>query len=526
MAPKAPGDESALIEPDADILYRFVDLLAELWPDLIGPDEGDENLERSMRRIVDFLDVDRMSIIELSPDKSELFVTRSYAREGTFLPPNIIHESRFPWLTRQIRAARLVQIDSPEDIPVEAVEERAFAQADGLVANVTIPLLAGDTVLGAVGVGWHRTPHHWSDSMLKRFRLIGRAFANLLVRRRMEASLREAYEEIRHLQEQLATDCAFLQEEIKTEHNFDDIIGESSAIRDALRKVRQVAPYNTTVLILGETGTGKELFARAVHDASSRRDRPLLKVNCAALPTSLIESELFGHTRGAFTGAIENRVGRFEAADGGTVFLDEIGELPLEMQAKLLRVLQYGELEKLGSSETMQVDVRIIAATNRNLEEEVQQGRFRKDLYYRLRVFPIAIPPLRERAEDIPLLLEAFLVRISRKLGKPVPKVAKSTIESLKAYAWPGNVRELESVVEYGVVVSEGSLLTVELPRTPAVVADGSKTLAEMERHHILNTLRETGWKIAGSAGAAERLGLHPNTLRSRIRKLAIRRPD
>ncbi|MCG6894916.1 MAG: sigma 54-interacting transcriptional regulator [Desulfobacteraceae bacterium] len=526
MAPKSPEDESALSEPDADILYRFVDLLAELWPDLIGPDDGDGNLERAMRRIVEFLDVDRMSIIELSLDGSELVITRSYAREGTFLPPDIIHESQFPWLTRQIRAARLVQIKSLEDIPAEAVEERAFARAEGLVANVTIPLLAGDTVLGAVGVGWHRTPHHWSDAMLKRFRLIGRAFANLLVRRRMETSLRGAYEEIRHLQQQMATDCAFLQEEIKTEHNFDDIIGKSAAIRNSLRKVGKVGPYDTTVLILGETGTGKELFARAVHDSSSRRDRPLLKVNCAALPPSLIESELFGHIRGAFTGAIENRVGRFEAADGGTVFLDEIGELPLEMQAKLLRVLQYGELEKLGSSETTQVDVRIIAATNRNLEEEIQQGRFRKDLYYRLRVFPIDIPPLRERAEDVPLLLKAFLVRISRKLGKPVPKVAKSTVELLKAYAWPGNVRELESVVEYGVIVSEGSMLTVELPRASAVVADKSRTLAEMERHHILETLRETGWKIAGPGGAAERLALHPNTLRSRIRKLAIRRPD
>ena len=342
------------------------------------------------------------------------------------------------------------------------------------------------------------------------------------------AELKAALEEVEELKNRLQEENIYLQQEIKLSHNFEEIITQSQNFAKVLEEVEQVAATDATVLILGETGTGKELLARAVHSISNRKDRPLVKVNCAALPTNLIESELFGHERGAFTGALARKSGRFELADGGTIFLDEIGDLPLELQAKLLRVLQEEEFERLGGTSTIKVDVRVIAATNRNLEEVVAKGDFREDLFYRLNVFPIESPSLRERREDIPLLVEHFVGKYSAKIGKKIATVPHKVMDALQAYDWPGNVRELENIVERAVIISRGTQLELGnwLPKT--ILPPGTTTiptLEEREREHILEVLELTGWRVRGERGAAELLETKPTTLEARMKKLDIVRP-
>ncbi|MFL6333507.1 MAG: sigma 54-interacting transcriptional regulator [Pyrinomonadaceae bacterium] len=348
-------------------------------------------------------------------------------------------------------------------------------------------------------------------------------------RKESEESLRLMMEELHRLKNQLQEENVYLREEIKLEQNFSEIVGRSDAIKYILHKIEQVAPTDSTVLITGETGTGKELVARAIHGESHRRARPLVKVNCSALSPGLIESELFGHERGAFTGATGRKAGRFELADGATIFLDEIGELPLGLQAKLLRVIQEGEFERLGGNRTIRVDVRIVAATNRNLWKEVQAGAFREDLFYRLNVFPITVPPLRQRAEDIPHLVEHFVGSFSRKMGKKITSVTPATLNALCTYAWPGNVRELANVIERAVINNNGGpvLQISNLAETLSVVKSSapSKTLEEMEREYIVAVLDGTSWRIEGQHGAARILGLHPSTLRTRMAKLRVEKP-
>lgn len=347
-------------------------------------------------------------------------------------------------------------------------------------------------------------------------------------RKRTEIELRKALKEIEQLKEQLQADYTYLREEIKLEHNFNEIIGKSNALKYVLFKIEQVATIDTTILIHGETGTGKELVARAIHNMSPRRNRPLVKVDCATLPPNLIESELFGHEKGAFTGSQDRKIGRFEFAHGSTIFLDEIGELPLESQAKLLRVIQDGEFERLGSYSPIKVDVRIIAATNRNLENEIRNGCFRQDLWYRLNVFPITVPPLRQRVEDIPLLVNAFVNKFSKKIGKTIEKVSQETMEVLKKYLWPGNVRELQNVIERAVINTQGPILCLmdklEVPLDVDLMTNRRKNLKEVEHNCILKVLEETNWKVEGKNGAAAILGLNPSTLRGRMRNLGIRR--
>jgi formate hydrogenlyase transcriptional activator len=347
-------------------------------------------------------------------------------------------------------------------------------------------------------------------------------------RKKAEESLRNALSEIKTLKDRLEAENIYFRQEIKTRHQFDHIIGQSNAFKYVLYRAEQVAPTNTTVLILGETGTGKELIAGAIHQMSPRKDRPLVIVNCAALPSNLIESELFGREKGAFTGADTRQVGRFDIANGSTLCLDEIGELPLEVQAKLLRVIQHSEFERLGSSHTVKVDVRILATTNRNLEEEVRKGRFRQDLYYRLNVFPLTVPPLRQRKEDVPLLVQVFTERYSRELGKEIAAIPKETMKELQDYNWPGNVRELENVIERAVILCQGPVLELadKLENLAVSPSFPLRTLEEMEREQILKTLSETRWRINGQKGAAAILGLHPSTLRARMQKLGIHRPE
>jgi transcriptional regulator with GAF, ATPase, and Fis domain len=340
--------------------------------------------------------------------------------------------------------------------------------------------------------------------------------------------LQTALSEIKKMKDQLEAENIYLRQQNKIKQKFENIIGQSDGLKYVLYRAQQVAPQNTTVLILGETGTGKELIAFAVHNMSPRKERPLITVNCAALPGNLIESELFGREKGAFTGADTRQIGRFEIANGSTICLDEIGELPLELQAKLLRVIQHNEFERLGSSHTIKVDVRIIATTNRDLEEEVRKGRFRQDLYYRLNIFPITVPPLRLRKDDIPLMAQAFMERYSRKLGKQITTIKKETMKALQDYPWPGNVRELESIIERAVILCPGPVLQLadKLVISSPTLSVAMRTLEDTERSQILKILTETKWRIEGKDGAAAILGIHPSTLRARLHKLGMVRPE
>jgi DNA-binding NtrC family response regulator len=338
------------------------------------------------------------------------------------------------------------------------------------------------------------------------------------------ADLQQALAEVQRLKDQLYAENLYLREEINVEYDWGEIVGQSEPLKYVLYRAKKVAPTDTAVLITGETGTGKELIARLIHQHSQRQERPLIKVNCAALPTHLIESELFGHEKGAFTGAVAKRIGRFELADGATLFLDEIGELPLELQPKLLRVLQEGEFERLGSSQTRTANVRLIAATNRDLEAEVRANRFRQDLYYRLNVYPLSVPPLRERPEDIPLLVQACVQKFSKKLGKTIDQISPKTMEALERYAWPGNIRELENVIEQALILTPDTILRVELPKSQPAESDVFQTLEEVERAYIIRVLESKNWRVSGPNGAAVILGMNPFTLRSRMQKLGIKK--
>jgi PAS domain S-box-containing protein len=345
-------------------------------------------------------------------------------------------------------------------------------------------------------------------------------------RKKFEQELQIALAENQELMSRLEAENLNLRGQIRTAHLSGEILGGSDALHAALARAEKVAETESTTLILGETGTGKELLARAIHRMSPRRNKPMITVNCAAIPAALIENELFGSEKGAYTGAVSRQIGRFEAADGGSLFLDEIGELPLELQVKLLRVLQEGQFERLGSTRTLTVDVRVIAATNSDLETMVEQGRFRRDLFYRLNVFPITVPPLRSRVEDIPVLTRAFVAEFAAVMGKPVASIRQSSLAALSAYPWPGNVRELRNVIERAMIEMTGPVLTVRLPEDPLVPRTAvSNRLEDVEREHIKRVLAATGWRVRGKRGAAEALDLHPSTLESRMKKLGIKRP-
>jgi len=412
--------------------------------------------------------------------------------------------------------------DKKEHPAIEAAVEKTFTDGE-VTLEATLVTKSGKKI-----------PHIYSAvrTMMEDKPVLMGFGIDISEQKQAEQRLRDVLSEMEVLKKQLEAECTYLGEEIKLMHDYGNIVGESEVFKYVLYNLEQIAPTDTTVLILGESGTGKELIARAIHHGSQRKERPLIKVDCAALPANLIESELFGHEKGAFTGAVEKRIGRFELADGATIFLDEIGELPLALQQKLLRVVQDGEFERLGSSRVKHTDIRIIAATNRNLEEDIKQGRFRKDLWYRLNVFPLSIPPLRERMEDIPLLVNLIIKKAQRRLGKHIKTVPTDVMNDLKAYPWPGNVRELENVIERAVIVTPGKMLQLVAPlRAPA--SDEStphdapmKSLSEMEKKYILQVLRKTNWNISGKDGAAELLGLNSSTLRGRMRKHGIHRPS
>jgi formate hydrogenlyase transcriptional activator len=390
---------------------------------------------------------------------------------------------------------------------------------EGFESGCCLPLINRDRVFGTVNVA-SRRPNAFSPEDVD---LLSQVANQLAIA--VENAL--AYREIAQLKEKLAEEKLYLEDEIRTEHNFEEIIGESPALLRVLKQVETVAPTNSSVLLQGETGTGKEVIARAIHNLSSRRGRTFVKVNCAAIPSGLLESELFGHEKGAFTGAIAQRIGRFELAHQGTLFLDEVADIPLELQPKLLRVLQEHEFERLGGTRTQRVDVRVVAATNRDLAQMVAEKQFRDDLYYRLNVFPVVVPPLRERREDIPALVRYFANKYARRMNKQIETISSDIMDTLVQWHWPGNVRELENIIERAVILTQGPVLRVPVAQfkaTPEGIPASFVTMQEAERQHILRALDETHWTIGGPRGAATRLGMKRTTLQSRMQKLGINR--
>jgi len=470
----------------------------------------------ALRRVVPF---DRIAIFLHDPEKEllRLFVLESALPAGRYLVGLEwgINESHPGWVFKNQRPLVRQDLASNRHYPTEDL-----LLADGVRSFVVVPLIAAGRSIGTLNLN-SATPGQYSQSDADFLQEVANQVA-------LAVDNMKSYEEIEALKARFQAEAVYLQEEIKTEHNFEEIIGQSLPVQQLLRQVEQVAPTEATVLIRGETGTGKELLARAIHDLSRRKARALVKVNCGSIPSGLVESELFGHEKGAFTGATQRRTGRFELADGGSIFLDEVTELPIDTQVKLLRVLQEGEFERVGSSQTIKVDVRVIAATNRDLKEAVRNGTLRSDLFYRLNVFPLEVPPLRERKGDIPLLVNFFLSKFSKKLGKEIRGVSQRGMESLTRYGWPGNIRELQNVVERAAIIANGPVLQIDesMLRSGGAAPDSTvDTLENVERNHILRALGDTNWVIHGKKGAAEILGINPSTLRSRMEKLGIKRP-
>jgi len=516
------------VDPDVidDDRLRFERLVAGLAARFVDIDAGDVDraIVDSQRQIVLALDLDRSALF-LITDTDDLVFTHSWARpEFEMSLPPVSARLAFPWFLARLRAGETVTVSSVHDLP-SSVDQESLRRI-GTRSNVAVPLTVAGQLIGTLTFASMRAERLWPDAVVDRLKLVANVFAQALARRRSDEQLQQALTEVRRLRDLLARDNEVLHREVQTLRPGRSIAAESAAAQAVLRLVDQVAPTTATVLLLGETGCGKELFAQAIHERSPRHKRPMVRVNCGAIPTALIESELFGRERGAYTGAVARQIGRFELAEGSTIFLDEVGELPLEAQVKLLHAVQDHVVERLGSTQPIKVDVRVIAATNRNLEEAVAARTFREDLYYRLNVFPITVPPLRERVEDIPVLVWSFVDEYSRAFGKNVTSVAREDMAALQRYPWPGNIRELRNLVERAMIVTAGSKLEIDVPAASARAHDKSPRLADVEARHIRAILDRTGWRVRGAGGAAEILGVKPTTLEGRMAKLGIRRPD
>ncbi len=475
----------------------------------------------ALQRIGEALDLDRCAFFRIQPDG--VAVAPVFWHRAGVPPPLVPFPLRqAPGVYETILAGKIWSFENIDKIPEP---DQIGYRAQGIRSGLTVPLSVAGKVVGAVGFTTMRRERSWPPEVVHRLRVFASAFGSVLARRESDEALQRALKEIERLRDRLQAENVYLRAEARERLGTGIIVGQSAAVRQVLDQVRQVAATDSTVLLLGETGTGKELFATEIHELSGRHARAMVRVNCAAIPATLLESELFGREKGAFTGALTRQAGRFELADHSTIFLDEIGDLPVDVQVKLLRVLEERQVERLGSPKPIRVDTRIIAATHRNLEQRIAEGTFREDLFYRLNVFPIQVPPLRERVEDIPLLVWRFVEEFSKAFGKPIDAIPRENMAALQRHTWPGNIRELRNVVERAMIVARGPRLTITLPTPVASPGKHGQRLSDIEREHIRSVLESTGWRIRGAGGAAERLGLPPTTLETRLAKLGLKRP-
>jgi formate hydrogenlyase transcriptional activator len=491
----------------------------------VPPERVDEEVIRGLEILVRALDADRGHIATVFESETQDFiVSHSFAMPGHSEIPKGSLRDFLPWLTRRLIARETVIVEQIEDLPIEAQREKDYMKATGHNSALVVPFRVAGKLIGGLSCDSTRS-RKWDAHTVSRMQDVADIFANALARKRADEQLQSAYTEIRRLKEELERENTYLRQEIKLEQSHNGIVGNSQAIVSVLKKAEQVAYTDSTVLILGETGTGKELIARTIHEMSGRSNRPMVKANCAALPATLIESELFGREKGAYTGALAREIGRFELADKSTIFLDEIGELPIEVQSKLLRVLQEGEFERLGSSKTVKVNVRVIAATSRDLQTMTDEGSFRKDLFYRLNVFPIVVPPLRERLADIPLLVGHILNEFAQRMGRRIDGVESKTMLAFQRYMWPGNVRELRNIIERNLILNGGPVFKANLSELMLRSEPNLRPLEEVEAEYLLQVLKGSQWRVRGKGGASEILKIKPTTLEARIKKLGLQRP-
>jgi formate hydrogenlyase transcriptional activator len=505
---------------------EFERLVAELSFKFINvpSDQLIEASEDALRRIGETLEVDRCAFYRFRDPDQPLVPISRWHRAGVDPSPVVTSPTkRFPWMHETLRSGELLCFSKTDEIPNPI--DRAGYESYGTRSALVVPLSMSGRLVGALGFNMTREERSWAPETIHSVRVLGAVFGNVLARSENDDALRLTISQIERVRDQLQAENVYLRREVQERLGASTIIGRSPAIRRVLEQLQQVAATDSTVLLLGETGTGKELLATHLHEQSARRGRVMVRVNCAAIPSTLIESELFGREKGAFTGALVRQIGRFEVADRSTIFLDEIGDLPADVQVKLLRVLEERQIERLGNPKGIRVDVRIIAATHRNLEQRIVDGSFREDLFYRLNVFPIQVPPLRERIDDIPLLVWRFVEEFSRAFGKPIDEIPRDNMAALQRHAWPGNIRELRNVVERAMIVATGPRLTIAVTAPSSGPAKRSLKLSDVEKDHIRSVLESTGWRVRGADGAAERLGLRPTTLETRMAKLGLARP-
>jgi PAS domain S-box-containing protein len=523
VSDRQPGDEDRRLQLAGQL--EFERLVADVSTQFINVpgDKVESAMREALGRIGMALHLDRCTFNRLLPDGMLVDAVSWQRTAGTAFGGAVSAGERLPWSLEQLLERRVVVFSSLEDLPNET--DRQTFKDVGASAAVVVPLSVGGQVRGTLAFYAVQEARAWPPEIVHRLRVVATAFGQVLARLQADDALRRALAEVQRLKEELQQENVHLRRVTQTSTRFSSVIGSSPGILRVLEQIGQVAGTDSTVLLLGETGTGKELLATQLHDMSRRQGRVMVRVNCGAIPATLIESELFGREKGAFTGALARQIGRFELSSGSTIFLDEIGDLPAEVQVKLLRVLEERKIERLGSPQSIAIDTRIIAATHRDLEARIKEGVFREDLFYRLNVFPIHVPPLRERAEDIPLLAWRFVEEFSKSFGKRIDTIAKESLAALQQYSWPGNIRELRNVVERAMITATGSRLTIAVPTASPAAIRRSGKLVDVEREHIRNVLERTGWRIRGAGGAADRLGLKPTTLETRMAKLGLRRP-
>lgn len=497
----------------ADLTLQFVNLPAN---------EVFDAIRRGLASIGERLGVDRCSFFRITTE-ADVSDVATWSSPGV-APVQVFAagRSRLPGTLDRIVSGAPVTFSTLDQVPGDI--DQAFFREIGTKSAIYAPISVSGRVVGGLGFSTVNAERSWSPRVHERLEVIASVFGEVLARLELDEALAAAMAEVRRLQQQMQAENAYLHHERGERLGLTRIVGQSAAVARVMQQVQQVAPTDATVLLLGETGTGKEVFAAQIHEQSPRRARAMVRVNCGAIPATLIESELFGREKGAFTGALARQVGRFELADRTTIFLDEIGDLHADVQVKLLRVLEERTIERLGNPHTISVNVRVIAATHRDLEQRVSEGLFREDLYYRLNVFPIRVPPLRERPEDIPLLIWRFVEEFSRSFASPVDSLDKDNLAALQQYPWPGNIRELRNAVERAMIVATSRRLTIPLPHSASPTRRGSKLL-DVEKGHIRDVLESVGWRVRGAGGAADRLGLKPTTLETRMARLGIRRP-